>query len=128
MRVQGIFALSDARSPRRVVADFRCAVDARSVARRAHLFESVLAGGRYGGRAAACGRGRRDGERAVVLTGNRLAPERRGVLLDGLLDHRIIQLLGVLILSERARKGEQHDGERDEDAEHHAERIEEMGI
>ena len=53
---------------------------------------------------------------------------RDRVLLRGLLDQRILELIRVLILAQHARKPEQQNRDGEEDAEHDAEGMEEMGI
>jgi len=112
-----------------MIADFWRAIDARRMAGRTHLSKRQLSGGRHGnGRRCARGRAQcRQGRIVFPRDGN--LRERRNVLLhtrkmQRLQEHRLSLAIG----SHRARYRKQHDGKGDEQTQHHAEGIEELGI
>ena len=79
-------------------------------------------------RAVALRRGQRR-QRAIVLARDGLVRERRDVVLHVLEIQRVQQHVASLsVPADGARHSEQNDRENDEDAQHHAEGIEEMGI
>ena len=126
--VERFLALSDARTPGRMIADLRRAVDARRVASRTDFLEGLLARGRHI-RSRPGRRRSHDGQRRVVLTRDGDMREGRDVLLHLFQVQRVQQHPFALgIGADRARNAEQNDREQDEDAQHHTEGIEEVSI
>src|SRR5216684_3152528 len=119
MRVKCFLALGDSRSPRRMIAYFRRAIDTQRMTSRTDFGERLFAGGRHVRRSSiALGRG----QRGIVVTRNGDMSERRYVSLNVFEAHRLQQ--HFLFLSGRADhpgKREQEDRNRDEDTEYQAE-------
>ena len=112
-----------------MIADFWRAIDAGRMAGRTHLGKRQLSGRRHGnGRRRARGRAQRRQGRIVFSRDGNLR-ERRNVLLDtGQMQRLQKHCCALAIGPHRARYREQHDGEGDEQTQHHAEGIEELGI
>ena len=132
MPVQRRFALGDTRRPDGLVADLGCAGDAGAVAGAAHLLEhlSAVLGRRGRARRTARRRGLAlDRQRGIVLAGNghlarRLQTRGHFLVVVGFLHH----LLVLRVAGDDACEREDANRDQDQQPEHQAEDIDEVGV